>query len=217
MLKVKANPLFTETVKLTVAGQVEPESVSFTFKHKGKTALEDWIKRTGESKGPAEDVALLDEVIASWSGVEAAVLRGDARRHPRRVPAGRCRDRARLHPRADGGSRKKLTQAALRLIGEWDDGSESTKALAAFGVKVEEEIGDGPLDIWPENATAVTVFDDMVTSWNVGPGGVIGLRYETLPVFLEINAVEAAKRRELLDDIKTMESAALEAMRRSKG
>jgi len=74
-------------------------------------------------------------------------------------------------------------------------------------------VGDGVLDVWPDNAPAVAVFEDMLTSWNVGPGGVVGLRYETLPTFAKANGIKRKKWRELIDGLKVMESAALQAIR----
>jgi len=73
------------------------------------------------------------------------------------------------------------------------------------------------LDIWPENRNAVAMFEDMVTSWNVGPGGVVGLRYETAPLFFEANGIEKPQWRETLDGIKVMEAAALESFQSRKG
>lgn len=54
----------------------------------------------------------------------------------------------------------------------------------------------------------------MLTSWNVGMGGVVGLRYEALPVFMEIADVPKAERKDALSGLKVMEAAALEAWRK---
>jgi hypothetical protein len=96
----------------------------------------------------------------------------------------------------------------MRLIRGWDDGSETRKAMAAFGVRIEGEVGDPLLSLWPENQLPLEVFDDMLTSWNVGPGGVIGLRWEALPTFLEGREMPRG-RRELIDALKVMEQAAI--------
>lgn len=56
----------------------------------------------------------------------------------------------------------------------------------------------------------------MGTQWNVGPVGVIGLRYESLPVVMRLRGVEPARRRGVFDDLRVMESEALKALRKEK-
>jgi len=79
-----------------------------------------------------------------------------------------------------------------------------------------EGAGDGVLEIWPENARAVQVFEDMATSWNEDNGSVVGLRYEALLVFLDINEVPRSEWRQTLDGIKTMELAAANALNKRR-
>ena len=73
--------------------------------------------------------------------------------------------------------------------------------------------------MWPENGAAVALFEDMLTSWNVGPGGRVGLRYETLPLFMKASGIKRSRRnlREAIDGLKVMEQAALEAWAARKG
>ena len=82
-------------------------------------------------------------------------------------------------------------------------------------MQAADAIGDQVLDIWPENAAAVGLFEDLLTSWNVGPGGVVGLRYEVLPLFLDINGIAAADRRGVVSAVQVMEQAALKSLNRS--
>jgi len=65
------------------------------------------------------------------------------------------------------------------------------------------------LDIWPENWPAFCVFHRLRTQWNVGPGGVIGLRYESLPLALQIHGVPQEHWPDTLDAIQVMEHETL--------
>jgi hypothetical protein len=69
------------------------------------------------------------------------------------------------------------------------------------------------LDLWPEHWPAVRLFSAAQTQWSVGPGGVIGLRYEALPVLMDCQGVPADQRADLMNDLQTMERAALELWR----
>jgi len=75
------------------------------------------------------------------------------------------------------------------------------------------EIGDDETELWEENAAAVQIFGDMLTQWNVGMSGIVGLRYESLLAVMRLRGVPAARRAEVFDGIRTMESAALEVIR----
>jgi hypothetical protein len=82
------------------------------------------------------------------------------------------------------------------------DESTELGALAAA-------IGDQPVEIWQENVAAVEVFADMLTQWNVGPGGAVGLRYEALPLVLDLRGTPAHERADLVAAVRVMERAAL--------
>jgi hypothetical protein len=71
-------------------------------------------------------------------------------------------------------------------------------------------VGEQDVLIWKENAATVEVFSAMLTQWNVGPGGVIGLRYEALPALLEMSRIPAADLRLVFGGLRVMERAALE-------
>ena len=74
-------------------------------------------------------------------------------------------------------------------------------------------IGEQRTEVWQENVAAVEVFADMLTQWNVGGAGVVGLRYESLPLLLDLRAVPAADRPDLVAGLRVMERAALEHFR----
>jgi hypothetical protein len=83
--------------------------------------------------------------------------------------------------------------------------------LHAFGLQMDQP-QDNALEVWPENETTVRVFIAMGTQWNVGMSGVIGLRYESLPVVIDLCRVPADDRARVFAGLRTMEHAALDEM-----
>lgn len=70
MFRIIPNPTFVANVPLTRTGDDAAVLVAFTFRHKSKTAYNDWVRRL-----QAGDLAIADalhEVIESWDGVEDA-------------------------------------------------------------------------------------------------------------------------------------------------
>lgn len=65
--------------------------------------------------------------------------------------------------------------------------------------------------MWPENWPAVEFFCRLSTQWNVGVGGLTGLRYEA--VYPLLDRLFAEDWEQMFDDVQTMERAALEEMR----
>ena len=112
-----------------------------------------------------------------------------------------------------GVAPKKLTQAARRMVGGHDDGAEATQALAALGLKPDKQLGDADLELWSDNVATVAVFGDMMTQWNIGPGGVVGLRYEALRALPSFRRIPAADRDDVFGGLRVMENAALAVFR----
>ncbi len=71
-------------------------------------------------------------------------------------------------------------------------------------------------EIWPENLAAFEAFGGMLTQWRTGMSGPTGLDYAVLPAVLDLQDVPPSARRQMFDDIRLMEAAALEAMRKKK-
>lgn len=80
---------------------------------------------------------------------------------------------------------------------------------------LEEAQGPGT-DIWPDNVQAVNVFISMATQWRIGPNGVTGLDYNALAFVMRANDVKEADRAAVFDDLRTLEDAALETIRKKK-
>jgi len=65
-------------------------------------------------------------------------------------------------------------------------------------------------DAWP----AVTMFLRLGTQWRTGPRGLIGLDYRVVEWFLSLYPSEDP--RGLLEDLQTMETAALQLLHRQE-
>lgn len=76
-----------------------------------------------------------------------------------------------------------------------------------------EVIGNGAseeVEIWPDNWSIKRVFSAMLSQLNVGMNGLIGLRYEALPLVLELHGITGEQRLEVFDGLRVMERAAVE-------
>lgn len=81
-----------------------------------------------------------------------------------------------------------------------------------FGFTMDDYADEMTADVWPDQLDAVNTFVAMGTQWRCGPGGVYGLDYNTLPAVMDMIGIDADKRAEVFDAIRTMEDAALEEM-----
>lgn len=97
-------------------------------------------------------------------------------------------------------------------MGGHDDGSEIEKQLAGLGLKPDRPMGEEKIELWPDMAQAVDLFADLLSQWNIGPGGVVGLRYEAMPVLMEAHGILTDARRDMIRDLKNMEYGAIEVM-----
>jgi len=73
-------------------------------------------------------------------------------------------------------------------------------------------------EVWEENWESLMMFLRMQTQWNVTMGGYVGLRYEVLlgaGGLMSLYDIE--NPRELLEDIQTMEAAALAELNKKDG
>lgn len=65
MFKLQPDPTFSAKVPLSVPGMEKPLAVTIVFRHKSKTAFQDYLARM---PGRA-DVDNLDEIIVQWAGL----------------------------------------------------------------------------------------------------------------------------------------------------
>ena len=84
----------------------------------------------------------------------------------------------------------------------------SMHALGLFAEDYEEE----PAAVWPENWPVFGLFVDLQTQWRAGFGGLYGLDYGVVHRELDLRELQAPQRRQWMDDIRTLESAALDRM-----
>lgn len=76
-----------------------------------------------------------------------------------------------------------------------------------------DDYQDELVEVWPENYLSLQVFEAMGTQWRVGISGPTGLDYTVLPIVMRQMQVPKKERRQLFDDIRVMEGAALKVMR----
>lgn len=68
--------------------------------------------------------------------------------------------------------------------------------------------------VWPEHWVALELFTQLLTQWRTGFNGATGLDYAVLPVVFDLNGIEKDQQRARFDEIRIMERAALEAMKK---
>ena len=118
-----------------------------------------------------------------------------------------------LHQDLRRGASGKLREAAVY----WASGGKiiddkTQDDAAAFGIELpapkKKESED--FEVWDENWDIVMMFLRMQTQWTVSMAGYVGLKYEVLLVsggLFDLYDVE--NRREVLEGLRIMESAAL--------
>lgn len=62
----------------------------------------------------------------------------------------------------------------------------------------------------------VALFIDLMTQWRMGMAGPVGLDYTAIPAVMDLRDIPREERSELFDDLRVMESAALEQLRSTK-
>jgi hypothetical protein len=73
-------------------------------------------------------------------------------------------------------------------------------------------------EVWEENWESLMMFLRMQTQWNVTMGGYVGLKYEVLLGAGGLMSLyDVDNPRELLEDIQTMEAAALAELNKKDG
>lgn len=95
--------------------------------------------------------------------------------------------------------------------GRDDDAIRANAAAAGLRIELQPDPGT---EVWPEHWTVMGVAVRMMSQLNVGMNGVIGMRYEALPVILDAMQVPAADRLAVIDDLRVIE---MEVVRQVRG
>lgn len=94
---------------------------------------------------------------------------------------------------------------AARLVGGGRDEVAIRRNAEAAGLRIELP-PEPDTEVWPENWPVMEVAVRMSSQLNVGMNGVIGLRYEALPVVLDLLQVPAADRLDVFDGLRVVEA-----------
>lgn len=71
------------------------------------------------------------------------------------------------------------------------------------------------VEVWPENWQTVDLFIAIATQWRIAMGGPTGLDYNVLFRMIDNLGLPSNDWKVAFDDIRVMESAALESMRQA--
>lgn len=110
---------------------------------------------------------------------------------------------------ADGGARKKLTEAVEALYWKRPTAAE----LKALGMK-EKHFPEPVVTVWPEGWAAIQLFTRVGNQWRAGMGGPFALDYTAVRAEMDESGIPAEDRPELMRHIRVIEAAALEQMRK---
>jgi hypothetical protein len=83
-----------------------------------------------------------------------------------------------------------------------------------FGLTQEDYVTENVIEILEEHLPAVLLFDEMGTQWRCGPTGAYGLDYNVLFHKLDRMKLNRDEYDELEYQIRILEGAALEEMRK---
>lgn len=104
----------------------------------------------------------------------------------------------------------KLRQVAANLY------KKPPENLSAFGLRPEDYAEEDSVKVFPQNVQSINVFISLGTQWLVGPGGPYGLNYQTLYHKLDRMNLRAEESARIEEDMRVLEDAALEQMRKDK-
>ncbi len=76
-----------------------------------------------------------------------------------------------------------------------------------------EEASGPAVEVWPDNVAAVNLFISLSTQWRVGPAGVTGLDYNTLPIVMRLQAIPRREQADAFECVRVLEEAAMLALR----
>lgn len=84
-----------------------------------------------------------------------------------------------------------------------------------FGLRPEDVEQD--LEVWAINRESFELFHAMTTQWRAGMNGATGFDYSAVPAVMDLLGIRGKKRRrQVFDDLRTMEREALAMMREAR-
>jgi hypothetical protein len=75
-----------------------------------------------------------------------------------------------------------------------------------------EDYETDDVELWPENEAAIGLFSSLSTQWRVGAGGPTGLDYNVLFYRMDRMRLSDEAHQQLFDDIRVIESEALQIL-----
>jgi hypothetical protein len=84
-----------------------------------------------------------------------------------------------------------------------------------FGLTVEEA-SPPPVEVWPDCIAAINLFCQIGSQWRMSQAGPYGLDYNVLYHKLDRMNLTPDEYQQMEDDIRTLETAALDAMRKDQ-
>ena len=88
--------------------------------------------------------------------------------------------------------------------------------LEAFGLRLDGELKDSAIEVWPEHWEPMNVAEAMMSQMAVGMAGPTGWRYESLPVVFRMLSIPLARQREMFADLRSIEADVLATIRAAK-
>lgn len=89
-----------------------------------------------------------------------------------------------------------------------DSAVQQKQALAAFGLQATIETQNN-FFLWPDNERVMQVFGCLLTEWNMGPSGPIGLKIESIVCVLRLLDVPRVAWSTVIADLRHAEAEAL--------
>lgn len=83
--------------------------------------------------------------------------------------------------------------------------------MLAAGLR-PEDFGNEAFEIWPENEESILLFSSLSTQWRVGFNGPTGFDYNVLFTRMERMQLSDQKYEQLFQDIRVIESEALQLL-----
>lgn len=83
--------------------------------------------------------------------------------------------------------------------------------MLAAGLR-PEDFGNEAFEIWPENEESIALFSSLSTQWRIGFSGPTGLDYNVLFTRMALLNIGADSQERLFQDIRVIESEALQIL-----